>query len=724
METSPVKVIIAEKPSVARAFAGVIGGGRRREGYIDCSSANVQVTWCLGHLLEQARPGDYLADGKVRPEQLPVIPRDWKLQPRDADAGKQVRAIKALIASADEVVNAGDADREGQLLVDEVLIHLGWRGKTSRLWLSSLDDESVKKALVTTKPNAQYERLYASALGRQRGDWLISLNGSYAMTKRMGDLWPIGRVQTPTLTLLVDRKREIEGFVKRDHYTVKAVLTHPQGGIAAFWMIPEDLTQEGLLLDRKPAEALAAKVPRAMLTVEKFASKKGAREAPLPLSLSGLQKAASKRLGLSAAKVLEAAQELYEAKVATYPRTDCPYLPEEQHGDAARILKALGTGRFPAGVDPSRKHAAWNTAKVEAHHAILPTGQSLPSSLSGAARQVFDLIAESYIRLFMPPERFEQREAVFVFAAPGGAVERFKANSRLVEEAGWMALGKEDKGEGEDEDEESSNLPILRQGERLACEAATVVARQTKPPRPYTDGTLIAAMTGIHKMVQDPKLKTRLRETSGLGTEATRAGIVETLVDRGYAERRKREIHATARGCELVDLLRRIVPEFCDPGTTALQEDRLADIAAGRAQVEEFFRFAEGEAKRICTAILADVPSHPCPECAKGRLWRQVSKAGRPYWRCTECETAFGDVSGKPGAKFGDAPAVSGSRGGNGSEGAAATGPKCPTCKKATFKARTKTEKDYYRCGGCRSAWWPHREDEGKLGTKWPPMGG
>ena len=720
METSPVKVIIAEKPSVARAIAGVIGGGRRCEGYIDCSSVDVQVTWCLGHLLEQAKPGDYLADGKVRPDQLPVIPRDWKLMPRDTDAGKQVRVIKALIAKATEVVNAGDADREGQLLVDEVLIHMGWRGRTSRLWLSSLDDESVKKALVTTKPNAQYERLYASALGRQRGDWLISLNGSYAMTKRMGDLWPIGRVQTPTLALLVDRKREIEGFVKRDHYTVKAALKHPQGGIGAFWMIPEDLTQEGLLLDRKPADALAAKLPRSMLTVEKFTSKKGARSAPLPFSLSGLQKAANKRLGLSAAKVLEAAQELYEAKVATYPRTDCTYLPEEQHGDAARILKSLGSGRLPAGVDPSCKHAAWNTAKVEAHHAILPTGLSLPSSLSGAARQVFDLIAESYVRLFMPPERFEQREAV-LRTADG---ERFRVTALLVEETGWTALGKEDKGEDEEDEEESSNLPVLREGEQLPCESAAVVAKQTKPPRPYTDGTLIAAMTGIHKMVQDPKLKARLRETSGLGTEATRAGIVETLVDRGYAERRKKEIHATARGCELVDLLRKIVPEFCDPGTTALQEDRLADIAAGRAQVEEFFRFAEGEAKRVCTAILADVPSHPCPDCGKGRLWRQMSKAGRPYWRCTACETAFGDVGGKPGAKFRDTAAAGTPQGGKGSESAPGTGPKCPTCKKATFKNRTKNGKDYYRCGGCRSAWWPHREDEGKLGTKWPPMGG
>lgn len=713
-----MKVIIAEKPSVARAIAGVIGGATRRGGYIECSSADVQVTWCVGHLLEQAKPGDYLADGKVRPDQLPVIPRDWKLLPRDTDAAKQVRVIKTLLATATEVVNAGDADREGQLLVDEVLIHLGWRGRTSRLWLSSLDDESVKKALVTTKSNAQYERLYASALGRQRGDWLISLNGSYAMTKRMGALWSIGRVQTPTLALLVDRKREIETFVKRDHYTVKAILKHPQGGIGAFWMIPEDLTQEGLLLDRKPAAALAAKLPRSMLTVEKFTSKKGAREAPLPFSLSGLQKAANKRLGLSAAKVLEAAQELYEAKVATYPRTDCAYLPEEQHGDAARILKALGAGRLPAGVDPSRKHAAWNTAKVEAHHAILPTGQSLPSSLSGAACQVFDLIAESYVRLFMPPERFEQREAM-LRTADG---EKFRVTARLIEEPGWTALGKDDK--GEDEEEESSNLPVLREGERLPCESAAVVAKQTKPPRPYTDGTLIAAMTGIHKMVQDPKLKARLRETSGLGTEATRAGIVETLVARGYAERRKKDIHATDRGCELVDLLRRIVPEFCDPGTTALQEDRLADIAAGRAQVEEFFRFAESEAKRVCTAILADVPSHPCPECGKGRLWRQMSKAGRPYWRCADCATAFGDLGGEPGAKFADLPAAGSRQGSKGGEGAAGTGPKCPACKKATFKSRTKNGKDYYRCGVCRSAWWPHREDEDKLGIKWPPMGG
>lgn len=710
------RVYIAEKPSVAKEIAAVLGSPVKRDGYLECTNG-VLVTWCRGHLLSQAKPEAYTG-GRVRPSHLPVIPAKWQLAPRDTDAGHQIAVIKKLLTSASTVVNAGDADREGQLLVDEVLDYLGWKGRTDRLWLSSLDETSIRAALKAIKPNTEYKTLFQSALARQRADWLVSLNGSYAMTRRQGALWPIGRVQTPTLALLVDRRREIEGFVRKDHYTVQAALGGPSGEIRALWMIPEDLTIEGLLLDRAPADALARKIPGQTATVASFSAKKGTRQAPMPFALSTLQRAANQRLGLPAAKTLEAAQELYEAKMTTYPRTDCPWLPEEQHGEASRILKAIHGGTLPAGVDAARKHPAWNTAEVKAHYGIIPTGagHALPAGVSSEARAVYAMICESYTALFMEPERFETREAIFVFSSG----ERFKATARIVENAGWTALaskgdpsartGKDESGDDEDT---SVVLPILHQGDKLPCKDASVIAKQTKPPKPYNDDTLIAALTGIHKFVKDPTLKARLKETSGIGTEATRARIVENLIERGYADRHKKDIVATDRGCELVDLLRRILPTFCDPGMTALQEDRLADIAAGKADVTDFSRFVEDEARRVCAALLDSVEIPACPACAKGAVLKHTSKSGRPYWRCEDCDALFGDDNGLPGQLFSEKPA-----GGDGAPGPA--GPKCPKCKKPTYKNQTKqTGKDYYRCGTCKSAWWPDRTDAERLGTKW-----
>lgn len=713
-----MRLIIAEKPSVAQAVAGVLGGARKADGYVDCPSLKTRVTWCFGHLLEQAKPEDYVG-GRVDSKHLPVIPDRWQLQPRDGGAGKQVKVIRDLLKDATEVVNAGDADREGQLLVDEVLLYLGWRGKTSRLWLSSLDDESVQRALVTVKSNDAMRPLYESALARQRADWLMGMNCSIALSRNLQAVgvqgaWSVGRVQTPTLALLVDRKREIDHFKPRDHYQVEAAL---EGDTRALWQIPEDLLIDGLLLDKAAAEAVVKAVQGQRATVEKFTRKTGERAAPLPYTLGALQKAASSRLGLSAKDTLAAAQELYEAKVATYPRTDCPYLPMEMHGAAAGILKAIGVEGI-AGLDPARKHVSWNTGKVEAHHGLIPTGQNPDAvSLSANAKRVFDLVRESYIRLFMPPEKFETREAIFVFSTG----ECFKAAARIVLEPGWTKLGAQDEGEGESA-EANGKLPILAEGLVLACSAAQILAKRTVPPKPYTDGTLIAAMTGVHKLVTDPKLKARLKETSGLGTEATRASMIEVLITREYAERRKKEIHPTDRGMQLIDMLRNVAPDLADPGYTALQEDALADIAAGRAAMSAFMQVQEDATREFSRTLLdgkltdAQLVMHACPACGGARCVQRTSKAGSVYHRCLDCEAAFGDDGGKPGKRFEDRPA---GEGGQKTSGAGATGPKCPSCGKATFKNETKTGKAYYRCGGCKGAWWPDRTDKDKLGGKW-----
>ena len=716
-----MRIIIAEKPSVAQAIAGVLSGAKIADGYIDCAG-DTKVTWCFGHLLETAPPEDYVDGGKVRPSDLPVIPKEWKLTPRDGGAGKQVKVIRELLKSAQEVVNAGDADREGQLLVDEVLIHLAWRGKTSRLWLSSLDDESVQRALATLKSNESMRPVYDSALGRQRADWLRGMNCSIAISRNLQAIgvpgaWSIGRVQTPTLALLVDRMRAIEDFRPRDHYQVEAKLG--DDGIKAQWQIPEDLLSDGLLMDRTAAEAVVNQASGQSMQVEKFGAKIGERAAPLPYALSTLQKVASRRLGLSARDTLAAAQELYEARLTTYPRTDCPYLPTEMHADAGRILKAIANGQD--GLDTERKHAAWNTGKVEAHHGIIPTGQDPENArLSANAKRVFELVRESYVRLFMLPEKFETREAIFHLQTTNGGGDRFRATARIVLEPGWTKLGEQE----DDEDgtpSESGKLPMLAEGQTLQCIEATVVARRTAPPKPYTDGTLIAAMTGIHKLVTDQKLKARLKETAGLGTEATRASMIEVLITREYAERKKKEIHPTGRGVQLIDMLRRVAPELADPGTTALQEDALADIAAGRAALDAFLK-QETEAVRSFSRTLLqgklvdrEIVLHACPACQGMRCAHLTSKAGKPYHRCPDCNAAFADDGGRPGKKFEDKPEGADTQ----KPARKADGPKCQACKKATFRYDTKGGKAYFRCSECKSAWWPDRKDDGKLGTKW-----
>ncbi len=716
-----MRVIIAEKPSVAQAIAGVLGNAKRAEGFIDCAG-NTKVTWCFGHLLETAPPEDYVEGGKVKPSDLPVIPKEWKLTPRDGGAGKQVKVIRELLKTAKEVVNAGDADREGQLLVDEVLIHLDWRGKTSRLWLSSLDDDSVQRALATLKSNESMRPVYDSALARQRADWVRGMNCSIALSRNLQALgvpgsWSVGRVQTPTLALLVDRQRAIENFKPRDHYQVEVELG--EDGIKALWQIPDDLLLDGLLMDRTMAETVVGQASGHSMQVGRFTTKTGERAAPLPYALSTLQKVASRRLGLSAKDTLAAAQELYEAKLTTYPRTDCPYLPMEMHADAGRILKAIAAGQD--GLDADRRHAAWNTGKVEAHHGIIPTGQNPDSAnLSANATRIFEIVRESYVRLFMPPEKFETREAIFILKTADGGSERFRATVRIVLEPGWTKLGEQE----EDEDVAvlgSGKLPMLAEGQTLQCIGAIVVAKRTTPPKPYTDGTLIAAMTGIHKLVTDPKLKARLKETAGLGTEATRASMIEVLMTREYAERKKKEIHPTERGVQLIDMLRRVAPELADPGTTALQEDALADIAAGRASLDVFLE-QEIEAVRNFSRTLLqgklvdrEIVMHSCPACQSMRCVRLTSKAGKPYHRCQDCNAAFADDDGKPGQQFEDKPEGSAAQ----KSTRKADGPKCSVCKKATFKYETKAGKAYFRCGDCKSAWWPDRKDDAKLGTKW-----
>jgi DNA topoisomerase-3 len=706
------RLIIAEKPSMARSIADALGSGHSGNGFITCGATT--VTWCAGHLLEPLKPEDYSNGAFIRREDLPVIPATWKYQPRDKRAKDQLKVIQSLLKDADEVVNAGDADREGQLLVDEVLIDLGWRGKTLRLWTGSLDEQTVKRALAGLKSNESMRSLYDSALARQRADWLLGYNASIALSRNLKAQgldggWSVGRVQTPTLALIVDRAAQIKGHTKQDHYKVHIALND---GVTAQWQIPEDLLSDKLLLDKAQAETTAKAVEDQTGVVREFTRRKVQRAAPLPFSLAELQMRANDKLGLSAKQTLEAAQALYDAKATTYPRSDCRFLPEEMHRDAGRILQVLGVA---GDVDASRKHAAWNDREISAHHAIIPTGQAIPAGLDSRAVKVFELIRESYVRLFMPDEEAQQQQAIFAFK-DGSADLIFKATARKVLAPGWTALGKADS-DGDQEDASNPTLPEYAEGQTVECVNATIDTLQTKPPKPYTDKTLIAAMIGIHKLVADPKLKARLKETSGLGTEATRAVMIETLIDRGYTERKGKEILPTERGIRLIGILRETYPAVADPGETALQEDALADIAAAKLGFDALMESAVQKTRQATVALSGrlplNLPTAACPACDKDHCIQLKSKAGHPYWKCRDCQAAFGDNEGQPGKPFENKAESE-------NKPKPEPGPPCPKCKQKTSQYLTlKNAKPYYRCAKCSQNFWPDFNDPQKIGKAW-----
>lgn len=658
-----MKLIIAEKPSLAKAIRDVVG-------------KEYTVTNAFGHILEQAEPDEYTpADVPVNPktgkkrwrlEDLPIFPQTWIKHPKP-DAKDQLMKIKGMLKEVTLVVNAGDPDREGQLLIDEILEYCGYRGPVQRVWLASLDETSVKKAFANLRDNREYRALSQAAEARSQADWVVGMNLTRAWTIKNSGLLSVGRVQTPTLALVVRRDLEIEQFKPRNFFEVIAHCHHQNGDFLAKWRPAvtdgPGFDEEGRLVDRKLADSIAA---RAAGTgkIARYEAKGSKQSAPLPFSLSALQKAASAKFGMSANQVLETAQSLYEKKITSYPRSDARYLPEEQHGDASRILSQLPVpDQLKVKASANRKHPAWNTGKVTAHHAIIPTGDRA-TGLSDAEQKIYDLIWKSYVALFLPDYLYK---AISVAVDLGG--EQWTASGRLDLDIGWKALYGAATSADDDEDGEEgkAKLPAMTTGDAITGQKGEVQAKQTKPPARFTDGTMIEAMSNIHKFVTDAAAKAKLKETSGIGTEATRANVLETLVKRGFVERKGKQIISTQTGRSLVKAL----PEdLADPVTTARWEDHLSSIADGKLDPNKFM----------------------------GAIQQMVR-----------------DQLGKVTAGV----SVSGGKSGGGSGGAKKVGPQCPDCKTDTIIMKTKTGKPFVKCEKCGSAWWPDRNDPKKLGSKW-----
>lgn len=674
-----MRLYIAEKPSMGAEIAKCLTGPiQRKDGYLITKDG--VVTWAFGHILRQAEPDEYNAKYKLwKAEDLPIIPQKWKML-IDKSCAKQFGIIKDLIGKADEIVHAGDPDREGQLLIDEVLDYVHCTKPVRRILLNALDEQSIKKANSNLRDNHDFINLKQSALARARADWLIGMNLSRAYTlaaRRAGkkEVFAVGRVKTPTLALVVRRERELQNFKPVDYFIIKVLFEHEQGQFVATWK-PSD-TQAGLdsenrLLDENIVKNLLAKfntkTEQGKITAYQKAQKKEAQR--LPFSLSTLQVLAGRRFGYEPQLVLDTAQKLYEKKLTTYPRSDCEFLPKSQYGDAKVILHNLASNSdeqlslWAGKSDLKLKSRAWNDKKITAHHAIIPTRiKANLNSLSIVERNLYFLIAQAYIAQFYPVHIYDQTKVQVTYMQ-----ENFTASGRVVKQMGWKELytqkqevtqaNNKETEQGKDAKEEAS-LPAMKRGDEVSYIKGEYDKKSTKPPTRFTGSTLLAGMKEIHKYVKDSEVKKKLKDIYGIGTEATRASIIEDLIKRGFlqTEGKKKYLIPTSMAYTLIDAL---PDELTYPDFTAVWEDYLHSLSEGQGSVDDFLAKQAEFTQNLCsrankTVLIAkdDENVYKCPRCNRGILVKRKGKNGA-FWGCSnfpQCRMTCNDVDGKPDVK-------------------------------------------------------------------------
>lgn len=671
-----MKLYIAEKPSVGRAIAESLGGslqpvrGSKGPTHIRVGG-DVVVTWVFGHILELCPPERYdpsLSSWTKSAAQLPVLPDAWKLEPTSG-GGEQIGIIASLLKEADSIVHAGDPDREGQLLVDEVLDYLGNRKPVQRILPNAIDVASMKRILGDVRSNHDFLGLYRSAQGRQRADWMVGMNFTRSCTlanqrSGMRGVLSVGRVQTPTLAMIVARDLEIERFKPSTFFGISGLFKHANGTYVGRWKpLPgqKGLDKEGRLIDEVVATALQAAIAGKTGKIVDYKVEDCSQPAPLPFSLSSLQSKASAAFGMGAKKVLDICQSLYEVhKVASYPRTDCQFLPLAQYAEAPGVLHALrsfdGTTATLVGqATATLKSRAWNDKQVTAHHAIIPTANANYAQMSADERKVFGLIVKHYLAQFYPAYRYKQTSVLTECAG-----QQFVASGRTPVDMGWrQVFGAELEPARTSKpgtpEEDNQTLPAMKQGDAVVCEKVLKDKKQTKPPKHFTEGTLIHAMTNVHETVDDPEMRKKLKEVKGIGTEATRASFIETLKKRLFIEIRGGNIVSTAAGREFV---RALPPELVDVAMTALWEHRLDKVEDGSLRLEEFMANQREFVTRMTRQILGSTISvaiglkegevsqamregagGTCPRCTKGVLrLLQAQKgpnAGNYFLGCT-----------------------------------------------------------------------------------------
>jgi DNA topoisomerase-3 len=602
-----MRLVITEKPSMGRDVAAALGAARRGEGFI--AGASDIVTWCVGHLVELDDPQAY--DPRLerwRLEDLPILPGEFKYHASERTLD-QFKVIEALLRREDvtEVVNAADAGREGELIFDLVYVLAGCRKPVARLWISSLTSEAILEGFRRLKPAEEYRGLRDSAHARQRADWLVGINATRAQTlraRRAGHqgVYSLGRVQTPTLALIVGRDAEIASFVPKDYFEVVADFRAPGGEYRGLWF-----GKDGSRFDKKEeAERVARKVEGTRGAVEKVEKKAVRERPPLLHDLTSLQRAANVRYAFTAAHTLELAQSLYEKKFITYPRTSSRHLSSSVNKELADHVRAASVGPYVAFIqtilargEPKLTSRHVDDKKVTDHHAVIPTKQKInAAALSPDEKRVYDLVARRFLAAFFPDAELERTTAV-----TGAAGERFITRGTVVLKAGWREVdppGRDAKKTGEEDEEEGTVLPPLKAADPAEVLKAEAVAKQTKPPPRYSESSLLGAMETAGKKVEDEELRVAMKD-SGLGTPATRAAIIETLLKREYVARDKKSLVATPKGAALIRMLPS--PLLKSAELTGMWEQKLALMARREYQLEKFM----GEVRTMVTDLVSQI---------------------------------------------------------------------------------------------------------------------
>lgn len=673
------KLYIAEKPSVAKAIYSALGGdlnNKNPKGFYSLSSGDV-VTYCVGHLMELREPDYYTSDSvprnskgqKVwRVDELPILPNKFLYQPKE-ETIDQFKIIGELLSQASEVVHCGDPDDEGQLLVDLVLRYFKFDGKVYRYWSQANDESTVKKALSNLKNNNEkiYQGMADSAEARACADWLIGMNCSRAMTLRAARgganvLIPVGRVQTPVLNLVVSNDIQIENFKPKDFYTIFLELSSNDFKFRAKVDYPETLgglDPEGRLIEKDIALLVAKKIQDSEIIVKNFNRKSRIENQPLTFSLSDLQVEASREYGLSAKEVMDAAQSLYEThKITSYPRTSSAYLVEDQHTEASDVLSAIknNISEFEKIIDEADtkiKSLTWNTKKADVHHGIIPLNKKYDlSKLSKTEYCIYKMISIKYIAQF-----YKARELMISNITLQAGEFELKASGKEIVINGWRDLIPE-------KNLKDQLVPNLNIGDKVELVLAEVKDSKTKPPSRFTEGSLIEAMKSIAKYVTDPEHKKILKESDGIGTEATRYSIIEELKKRGFLEpveqKNKSYLISTKLGRGIVQALPESLKSIL---LTSIFQRDFKKIIDGEKTLEQFISDQKNFVKKQVEMAndgkvsisgapkKATISDHKCPSCGSGLIKRASKNKSGFWWGCSnypECKSTFQDYKGKP----------------------------------------------------------------------------
>lgn len=614
-------VCIAEKPSVARDIADVLGARTRKEGYIEGNG--YQVTWVFGHLCGLYEPHEYTAAWKQWTlSSLPMIPDRFSIKVMD-DAGvqKQFNIIKELVTNADEVINCGDAGQEGELIQRWVLQKAQCKCPVKRLWISSLTTEAIKEGFAKLKGQDEYKLLYEAGLMRAIGDWLLGMNATRAYTLRYAQrqqILSIGRVQTPTLALIVKRQQEIEQFKPEPYWEIKTLYRDTTFSAS-----------QGRFSNEEEAKSYAAKIQEAPFYITSVEEKKGTENAPRLFDLTSLQVECNKKFAYSADDTLKIIQSLYEKRVTTYPRVDTTYLSDDIYPKIPTILKGIQS-LYPHLIEPLTKiklpksKKVFDNKKVTDHHAIIPTGEQ-PKALSEQERKVFDLVARRFIANFYPEAKIATTTVL------GTAAEvPFKTSGKQILSPGWKTVFMTDTpADNEEKEEEEKTLPLFVVGENGPHEPS-LLAKQTTPPKPYTEATLLRAMETAGKFTEDEDLRDALKE-NGIGRPSTRAAIIETLFKRNYIRKEKKNLYATDTGIDLIatitsDLLKSVE-------LTGIWERKLREIEKGKYTAIDFLGELKQMVRDLVLQVKSDKSGAQCPICRKGKVIRGKTAYGCSRWK-------------------------------------------------------------------------------------------